>query len=129
MSCERSAKSPLKHFAAVCATISAFIGQELLAEPAAAGLIANPESVKPNISRSTSPVALANWADCIRAAQQARSSRDLDFFVRSSNLSNAKTWFIAHSTANEKRFCSDILACESFFNKIYEATASDYPSC
>jgi len=119
----------LKQFAAVCATVSGLIAQELLAEPAAANLSVNSLSVEPNTSQSTPPVALASWSDCINAAQQARSSRDLDFFVRSSNLSNAKTWFIAHSVANEKRFCSDILTCERVFSKTYEAMASDYPSC
>jgi hypothetical protein len=70
-----------------------------------------------------------SWDACISAAELARSERDFKFFMRASNLSNAKPWFVNHSKANEARFCYDVGICEQSFGRDYSAADSVYQPC
>ena len=65
------------------------------------------------------PIDSTTWHGCVEAAEAARSKRDLEFFLKAANLSNANKWFVSHSYANEQRFCVDLAVCESAFNKSY----------
>ena len=75
------------------------------------------------------PLVFKSWDSCIAAAEQARSNRDLKFFLSASNLSNAKAWFVSHSRANEEHFCSRILTCEQIFGGAYSEEEGSYQGC
>jgi hypothetical protein len=70
-----------------------------------------------------------SWHWCIDEAETTRSDRDLKFFLSSSKLSDAKGWLVAHSVANEARFCEDISVCEQVFGETYEKENNPYPTC
>ena len=105
------------------------ISHEISAEPNAIVSGTNVIPIEKKVGPVTDPSVRTSWRACIDTAKLDRSARDLEFFVRSSNLSNAKSWFISHSAANEQRFCSDVSICEKKFQRTYEAVGSDYPSC
>ena len=86
-------------------------------------------SAKTNLSHSEGLSSPYSWNTCVFHAEQARSERDLKFFVSASNLSNAKQWFVSHSIKNESQFCSDISICEQTFDKSYSEADGTYPLC
>jgi len=71
----------------------------------------------------------SSWVSCISAAEQDRSERDLKFFTGAKSLSNAKSWFVAHSINNEQRFCRAIGRCEARFGLTYKPEVNSYQAC
>ena len=69
------------------------------------------------------------WQECVDAAESARSSRDLEFFISTSKLINAKPWFVSHSRASEELFCQDVFRCEDLFEGKYSETNGAYAAC
>ena len=70
------------------------------------------------------------WSGCVEAAEAARSKRDLEFFLKAANLSNANKWFVSHSYSNAQRFCAELAVCESTFNKSYaDVMHTSYSNC
>lgn len=71
----------------------------------------------------------SSWLACIAAAEGSRSRRDLEFFIKGSNLLDAKSWFVRHSRANEERFCLEIALCEKRYDEHYSKDARSYSQC
>jgi hypothetical protein len=71
----------------------------------------------------------ASWQECVDAAESARSSRDLEFFINTSKLINVKPWFVSHSRANEELFCQDVFRCEDLFEGRYAEANGAYAGC
>lgn len=71
-----------------------------------------------------------SWKECVQKAEDDRSSRDLEFFIETRKLSNARQWFTAHSRNNEELFCFEIKSCEAQFGIQYSETGpAAYPIC
>lgn len=87
------------------------------------------EAVKPVLEIKFENPHSSAWMTCIDAAEESRSSRDLEFFIRASNLIDSKLWFASHSTANEARFCLDVALCEKKYGERYVNAPNSYPSC
>jgi hypothetical protein len=71
----------------------------------------------------------ASWQECVDAAEIARSSRDLEFFISTSKLINAKPWFVSHSRSSEELFCQDVFRCDDLFEGRYAETNGAYAGC
>lgn len=87
------------------------------------------EVVKPVLKKEFENPQSSAWMTCIAAAEKSRSSRDLEFFIRATKLSDSKSWFVSHSTANEARFCLDVALCKKKYGERYYNAPKSYPTC
>lgn len=93
-------------------------------------IISDPKATdEKRLGAGINPAYFVSWEACIAAAELGRSDRDLKFFLRASNLSDFKAWFVSHSRANEVRFCSEVLICEQAFGSANSDRSSSYPAC
>jgi len=87
------------------------------------------EVAKPVLKKEFDNPQSSAWMTCIASAEESRSSRDLEFFIRATKLTDSKSWFVSHSTANEARFCLDVALCKKKYGERCYNAPKSYPSC